>query len=143
MADFTATMALLPQYAMANAAWYISPSGFAQSMVPIAMAAGGNTTREVADGPDKNYFLGFPVRTVTAMTSGAGQHPGEVACLFGDFAQACTYGNRRTVSIRTSTDRFMEYDQLLTYASTRNSMVAHELGSTTDPGSLIALQFGP
>lgn len=141
MEDFTTTMALLPQYAMPGAAWYISPSGYGQSMVPLAMAAGGNTTAEVADGPDRAYFLGFPVRTVNAMPGGTGDLTGQVACLFGDFAQACTYGDRRSIQIKTSQDRFMEYDQLLTYASARNSMVAHELGDTTKAGSLVALMF--
>lgn len=141
MEDFSTTMALLPQYAMPGAAWYISPSGYGQSMVPLAMAAGGNTTAEVADGPDRAFFLGFPVRTVNAMPSAAGDVTGEVACLFGDFAQACTYGDRRSIQIKTSQDRFMEYDQLLTYASARNSMVAHELGDTEKAGSLVALMF--
>jgi len=142
MEDFTTTMALLPDYAMTGAAWYISPSGYGQSMAPLAIAAGGNTVGHIADGPSRVSFLGFPVHMVNAMPSGAGDHAGEVACLFGNFAQACTYGDRRAVTIKTSTERFIEYDQLLTVGTCRNAMVAHELGSDTKPGSLIALQFG-
>ena len=142
MEDFTTQMALLPDYAMAGAAWYISPSGYGQSMAPLAIAAGGNTVGHIADGPSRASFLGFPVHMVNAMASGAGDHGGEVACLFGNFAQACTYGDRRAVTIKTSTERFIEYDQLLTVGTCRNAMVAHELGTDTDPGSLIALKFG-
>ena len=142
MEDFTTQMSLLPDYAMTGAAWYISPSGYGQSMAPLAIAAGGNTVGHIADGPSRASFLGFPVHMVNAMASGAGSHAGEVACLFGNFAQACTYGDRRAVTIKTSTERFIEYDQLLTVGTCRNAMVAHELGTATDPGSLIALQFG-
>jgi HK97 family phage major capsid protein len=141
MEDFVGAMSLLPDYAVAGAKWFISPSGYGQSMVPIAMAAGGNTTQEVADGPNTAAFLGFPVVMCNAMPSGSGDQSGNVACLFGNFNQACTYGDRRAIQIKTSQDRFMEYDQLLTYASARNSMVAHELGDDSKPGSLIALQF--
>jgi len=142
MEDFTTQMSLLPDYAMTGAAWYISPSGYGQSMAPLAIAAGGNTVGEIAGGPSRAQFLGFPVHMVNAMASGAGDHAGEVACLFGNFAQACTYGDRRAVTIKTSTERFIEYDQLLTVGTCRNAMVAHELGDATSPGSLIALQFG-
>lgn len=142
MEDFVGAMSMLPDYAVAGAKWFISPSGYGQSMVPIAMAAGGNTTQEVADGPNTAAFLGFPVVMSNAMPSGSGAQNGKVACLFGNFNQACTYGDRRAIQIKTSEDRFMEYDQLLTYASCRNAMVAHELGDNTKPGSLIALQFG-
>lgn len=141
MADFTALVAMLPDYAMPRAAWYISPSGFGQSMVPLAMAAGGNAVADIGGGPDRGQFLGFPVRTVTAMPAGAGDLLDGIGVLFGDFEQACTYGDRRAITIKTSSERFMEFDQLLTYASARCAMSAHELGSGTAAGSLVGLKF--
>ena len=141
MEDFVGTMALLPDYAMAGAKWFISPSGFGQSMVPIAMAAGGNTTQEVADGPNTAAFLGFPVVTCNAMPSGSGDQAGNVACLFGNFSLSCSYGDRRAVSVKSSTERFFEYDQTAFMTTARNSMVFHESGDDSKPGGLIGLQF--
>ena len=141
MEDFTAAMALCPEYALGNAAWYISPAGFASGMVPIAMAAGGVTSAEVGDGPNRANFMGFPVRRVTVMQSGVGA-AGKVAALFGDFGMACTMGDRRRVEIKTSADRFMEFDQTLIYGNARVAMVAHDLGDTSEAGPLVALMFG-
>jgi HK97 family phage major capsid protein len=65
-----------------------------------------------------------------------------VGVLFGDLSQAATFGERRAVSIRTASERYIEFDQTLTFATTRNAMVVHDLGSTTKAGPLVALKFG-
>jgi HK97 family phage major capsid protein len=76
------------------------------------------------------------------MHSSLDDSSGEVACLFGDLSQAAVYGERRAIQIRTSADRWMEYDQTLTFASTRNAIVVSDVGSTTKAGPVVALKFG-
>jgi HK97 family phage major capsid protein len=145
--NFTDTLAKLPLYARRNAAWYVSPVGWGAAMLRLAMLpggssnAGGNSTDNVAAGFGET-FLGYPVRLVHSMESGLTGTTGKVAALFGDLSQAATFGERRAISIKTASERYVEYDQTLTFATTRNAMVVHDLGSTTKAGPVVALKFG-
>lgn len=137
--DFTDTVAKLPLYARRNAAWYVSPAGYGSAMLRLAMASGGNTRADVAGGFELR-FLGFPVRLVHSMESALTGTEDSVLCLFGDLSQAATFGERRAVSIRTASERYIEFDQTLTFATTRNAMVVHDLGTTSKAGPIVALQ---
>jgi len=138
--DFTNAVSRLPLYARRNAAFYISPAGYGSSMLRLMMATSGNTAADVAGGAGLQ-FLGFPVRLVHSMVSDLTGTGEQIACLFGDLSQAATFGERRAVSIRTASERYIEYDQTLTFATTRNSLVVHDLGSTTVAGPIVALKF--
>lgn len=138
--DFTNVVARLPLYARRNAAFYISPAGYGSSMLRLMMATNGNSASDVAGGAGLQ-FLGFPVRLVHSMVSDLTGTASKIACLFGDLSQAATFGERRAVSIRTASERYIEYDQTLTFATTRNAMVVHDLGSTTVAGPICALKF--
>lgn len=138
--DFTNAVSRLPLYARRNAAFYISPAGYGSSMLRLMMATSGNSASDIAGGAGLQ-FLGFPVRLVHSMESDLTGTAGGIACLFGDLSQAATFGERRAVSIRTASERYIEYDQTLTFATTRNSLVVHDLGSTTVAGPIVALKF--
>jgi HK97 family phage major capsid protein len=147
MGNFTDMVARLPLYARRNAAFYISPAGWGSAMLRLAMlpggssGPGGNSTSDVATGFGER-FLGYPVRLVHSMESRLTGTTAGVACLFGDLSQAATFGERRAISIRTASERYIELDQTLTFATTRNAMVVHDLGSTTKAGPVVALKFG-
>lgn len=138
--DFTACVAKLPLFAKRNAKWYVSPSGWGASMLRLMAAAGGNTKGDVASGYAEQ-FLGYPVVLVHSMVGDLSGTASEVGCLFGDLSQAATFGERRSISIRTASERYIEYDQTLTFASTRNAISVHDLGSNSVAGPMIALQF--
>lgn len=139
--DFTNVVAKLPLYARnRNAKWYVSPAGYGSSMLRLMMAASGNNRADVAAGANLQ-FLGFDVVLVHPLESALTSTTGKVACLFGDLSQAATMGIRREVSIKTDASRFIEYDQLLTFATARMASVAHDLGSTTAAGPMVALKF--
>jgi HK97 family phage major capsid protein len=140
LSDFTNTVARLPLYARRQAKWYISPAGYGSSMLRLMMASNGNNVADVAGGAGLQ-FLGFPVVLTHPLESDLTGTNSEVACLFGDLAQAATFGERRAVSIRTSTERFIELDQTLTFATTRNAIVVHDLGDNVKAGPLVALRF--
>jgi HK97 family phage major capsid protein len=139
LTDFTNAVARLPVYARRNAAWYISPAGYGSSMLRLAMSAGGVSTQNI-EGGFGNTFLGYPVRLVHSMESNLTGTANSVLALFGDLSQAATFGERRAVSIRTASERYIEYDQTLTFATTRVAMVTHDLGSTTVAGPIVALR---
>lgn len=147
MKNFTDLVAKLPVYARRNAAFMISPVGWGAAMLRLAMLpggsanAGGNSTDNVAAGFGER-FLGYPVVQVHSMVSALTGTTGQVACLFGDLSQAAVFGERRAINIRTASERYIEYDQTLTFATTRNAMVVHDVGSTTKAGPVVALKFG-
>ena len=147
--NFTDTLAKLPLYARRNAAWYISPAGWGAAMLRLAMlpgsftttiGAGGTTADNVVAGLGETW-LGYPVRLVHSMEGNLTGTTGKVAALFGDLGQAATFGERRAINIRTASERYIELDQTLTFATTRNAMVVHDLGSTTKAGPIVALRF--
>ena len=140
LSDFTNTVARLPLYARRQAKWYISPAGYGSSMLRLMMASSGNNVADVAGGAGLQ-FLGFPVVLTHPLESNLTGTNSNVACLFGDLTQAATFGERRAVSIRTSSERFIELDQTLTFATTRNAIVVHDLGDNTKAGPLVALRF--
>jgi HK97 family phage major capsid protein len=140
LVDFTNLVARLPVYARRNARWYISPAGYGSSMLRLMMAANGNNQADVAGGAGLQ-FLGFPVVLCHPLESRLTGTQDAVGCLFGDLSQACTMGVRREVEIRTDTSRFIEFDQVLTFATSRVSVVAHDLGDNTKAGPIVALRL--
>lgn len=143
--DFTALLAKTPLYAQRNAAWYISPAGFAASMQRLALSAGasglsgGNTASDVATGLGLQ-FLGFPVRLVHVLDGTLGVDNGKIKVLFGDLGLATMYGVRRAMSVRTSTERYAELDQTLMLATTRFAALTHDVGTTSVAGPVVALK---
>jgi HK97 family phage major capsid protein len=109
-------------------------------MLRLLMAAGGNNGADVAGGGGLN-FLGFPVVLTHPLESRLSGTGSAIACLFGDLSQACTMGTRREISVKTDSSRFIEFDQLLTFATARVAMVAHDLGDTSKAGPIVALKF--
>jgi len=85
-------------------------------MLRLMMATNGNNVADVAGGAGLN-FLGFPVVLVHPLESRLTGTTSGVACLFGDLSQACTMGTRREISVKTDASRFIEFDQLLTFAT--------------------------
>jgi HK97 family phage major capsid protein len=138
--DFTNTVAKLPLYARRNAKWYISPAGYGSSMLRLMMAVSGNNVADVAGGAGLN-FLGFPVVLVHPLESRLTGTGSAVAALFGDLSQAAVMGTRREVRIATDTSRFIEFDQLLTFATSRVAIAMQDLGTTSKAGPIVALKF--
>jgi HK97 family phage major capsid protein len=148
MKNFTDLLARLPMYARSrNARWYISPAGWGSAMLRLAMlpggttGPGGNSSDNVAAGFGET-FLGYPVTLVQSMESRLTGTSAGCAAIFGDLSQAAIFGERRAISIKTASERYIEFDQTLTFATTRNAMVVNDLGSTTKAGPVVALKFG-
>ena len=137
--DFEQMVGKLPQYAVANAAWYVSRVGWANSMLRLAEAAGGNTVAQVAGGAPFQ-FLGFPVviaqvmnSTTTAQTSTDG------LAYLGDLRLAVTMGTRRGISIDVDPSRYFEFDQIAIRGTQRFDLNVHERGTASVAGPVIML----
>lgn len=140
LADFESMVGQLPQYAEANAKWYISKAGWAASMLRLVDAAGGNTWRDLADGKRELSFLGYPVVIVQVMNSTlSAQVNATNVVLFGDMRQAATFGNRRGISVFPSEHRYMEFNQIGVRGMERFDINFHERGTASVAGSLISM----
>jgi|694.fasta_scaffold00746_22 HK97 family phage major capsid protein len=146
IADFTTAMAALPMYARSNAKWYISPAGFAASMQRLALTsgsgtglAGGNTQNDVQNALGLR-FMGYPVVLVNAMDSTLGTDNSKTKVLFGDLELGAIYGDRKAMTIRTSTDRYAELDQTLMVAVNRFDIAVHGVGTNSEVGAIVAMQ---
>lgn len=136
--DFVSVVSRLPQY-VRQPKWYISPAGYGTAMLRLMALAGGNAKADLAGGfPDQ--FMGYPVVKVLPMVSDLTSTGGKVLALFGDLTLSSTFGERRAVSLKTDTSRYVELDQTFTFATTRVAIVTHDLGSTTEAGPVIALK---
>jgi len=134
--EIVGVMQLLPTYAMPGAKWYINPAGKAACFDALALAAGGNTTREIASGAEP-MFAGYPVVVSSAMPSAPTN--GTVAVLFGDLSMSTTFGDRRGITIKVSDQRYIEYDQIAIQATERFCIVNHDIGDTSTAGPVVAI----
>lgn len=134
VADFLGAVAKLPTY-VTNPVWYISSYGFAQSMQRLDLNASGRVSFENGTG---FQFLGYPVVISNVMPK-SGDQSGKVMALLGDASLAGMYGIRSAFSTRISTERYVEYDQVLYLGVARADMNWHSLGSATEAGPMVAV----
>jgi HK97 family phage major capsid protein len=137
--DFEQMVGKLPQYAVANAAWYVSRVGWANSMLRLAEAAGGNTVAQVAGGAPFQ-FLGFPVVIAQVMNSTTtAQVSTDGLAYLGDLRLAVTMGTRRGISIDVDPSRYFEFDQIAIRGTQRFDLNVHERGTASVAGPVIML----
>jgi HK97 family phage major capsid protein len=133
--EIVTIMSLLPTYAIPRAKWYIHPAGKAGCLDALALAAGGNTTREIAAGAQP-MFGGYPIVVSSAMPSAPTN--ATVYVLFGDLSLSTTFGDRRGITIKVSDQRYLEYDQIGIQATERFCIVNHDIGDTSTAGPVVA-----
>lgn len=124
--EVIAMIAALPKYARPNAKWYIDPVGKAALFDRMLAAAGGNTIQSLQGKIEPNY-LGYPIVEAPAMSYTEGTDA-VIMFFFGDLSMAATFGNRRGITIKVSTDRYIEYDQIGIQATERFCIVNHDIG---------------
>jgi len=139
LVDFESMIGKLPEFPGIMPEWYISKAGWAASMMRLADAAGGNTAMEI-EGRRRQMFLGFPVnwvqpmnKVLTAQTSTSG------LCYFGDLSMSSMFGQRLGVQIKTSEERYLEYDQIGIRGTERFAINVHDVGDTSNAGAMIML----
>jgi len=138
-ADFSATVAKLPNFPGLKPAWHCSRVGFYESMDRLAQAAGGNTRSDLEGGAARQ-FMGFPVVFNESMNSTSGTDASKIKFLFGDLGAAATFGIRRGLSVSVTTDRYFELDQIGIKGVARWGISVHDLGDNTNAGPVIALK---
>ena len=134
--DFTSTMGLLPQYAIANAKFYMSQQMFYSVVANLLANAGGNRLDILSQGIEKR-LLGFPVVIAQKLPITA-PGSGKVQFHFGDMAKAVMMGERRGVTIKRSDHRYFENDQIGLLGTERFDVNVHDMGDTVLCGPLVS-----
>jgi HK97 family phage major capsid protein len=135
--DFTALLAMTPRYALDNAKFICSPYVYHQVMQRLDLAQGVSSLQTGAGAS----FLGYEVVLSQAMP-GSSAGAGDCIALFGDFSRAGAFGIRRDFEIRSSADRYVEYDQTALFGTLRATAVWHDLGSASAAGPVVGLELG-
>jgi HK97 family phage major capsid protein len=135
--DFAETIGLLPSYARATAGWYVTPQVYSTAMLPLMLSAGGVSAAELASGASEQRFMGYPVYFNNSMRTSVSN--GQAVCLFGDLRLSTHYGLRRDITVRASTDRYIEFDQTYFQATCRFDIVTSDVGDASTAGPVVAL----
>lgn len=139
LADFEAIVGQLPQYAEANAKWFISRAGYYASMARLMDAGGGNTTAELAGGVRTPMFLGYPVVFSQVLNSTLTSQASTKILAFGDLRLAAILGNRRGLGVKISDQRYLEYDQIGILGTERFDINVHETGGASTAGAILVM----
>lgn len=134
--DLTSTMGILPQYAIANAKWYMSQQMFYTVVANLLANAGGNRLDILSQGLEKR-LLGFPVVIAQKLPISA-PGSGKVQFQFGDLSKAAVMGERRGVTIKRSDHRYFENDQIGLLGTERFDINVHDMGDTSVAGPLVS-----
>jgi HK97 family phage major capsid protein len=130
LADHESVVARLPQYAdTMNAAWYCHRTYYFETMMRLALAAGGTTAAEVISGTREFRFLGYPVRITQTMPKTDANS--QVACLLGDLRMAAALGDRRENRIAMSEHSDFANDLLAVRGTTRLDINVHDVGNAS------------
>lgn len=139
MADFTATMAILPdKYWQYPLAWLCSSGFYFGAMLRVQAAAGGNTISSLEQGANgRPMFLGYPVYFTNHLDTST--TAASTCALFGAFSQAVVIGDRMGISIAQSEHLGFAEDVLAIRATTRYDINCHAMGSATagDVGAIV------
>lgn len=139
LVDFHGVTGLLPQYAKNRARWYCSSVAWSEAMERLMYAGGGNTVSTIGGGSGPS-FLGYPVVISQVLNSVSAADTSAIKLLFGDLSMAAAMGDRRSIEIATSADRYFELDQLAIRGTERFDINVHDIGGGSTAGPIVALK---
>lgn len=139
VADIAKMMAVLPQFAKANAKFYCSSVCNELVFGRLKATAGGNTVQTLQGTTGENW-LGYPIVISQVLPAGPSTSYDTLPMLyFGDLSKSSSMGDRRQVRVFPSAHRYMELDQIGIMATERIDIVNHDLGNSTTGGPIVAL----
>ena len=96
--------------------------------------------RVAPGGKPNRSYLGYPVVIDQTLPTTVSTINNVAMLFFGDLRLAATMGERRGIRVKTSDDRYFEYDQIGIQATERVDINVHDLGDATTAGPLVALE---
>lgn len=137
--DLGSLLAAVRASAMPNAAWYCSVTCFAQTFCRIVSTGGGYMDSGVVDGVKTPFYLGFPVILSPKMPLITTSLSGKMMLAFGDMYAGAALGQRRSITLARSEDRYLDQGQIAVLGTQRFHANVHDVGDNTNFGSLAVL----
>jgi HK97 family phage major capsid protein len=143
LANLNSMTSILPLYAEAGAAWYMSKLVYGQTVERLISAAGGNTWNILATGGPRRECLGYPIILCTKMPKTNANS--QIIALFGDLSLAADFGDRKQLSIAMSDsasvggESVFERNQIAIRATSRFDINVHDVGTATAAGPIVGL----
>lgn len=138
--DLGGLVAAVRASAIPRAAWFVSVTGFGETMARLASGPGGGTLETlIDDGVPTRFFNGFPVILTQKLPLISTTLTGRAMLAFGDMYGAAVLGQRRSLTIARSDHRYLDTDQIAILGTERFDAVIHDMGDNTNAGSLAVL----
>lgn len=137
LANFLAMQGNLPEYAakMGNLKWYCHRNFYYNTMLSLALAAGGVTEAEIlAAGAVEPRFLGYPVEFAQVMPKVFATS--QIPCFFGNMPMTASLGDRRQVTIALSEHLNFDSDELAMRGTERFDINVHDVGNASATAGL-------
>lgn len=139
--DWIKPIAQQPNIRGARNAWCMHKSVYAESLLALELAAGGNTRADIQSA-GRPSFNGDPIYFVDSMVNSTEAESGDIVAVYGDFRKACALGIREDLEITSSGHAaFLNYSTIVLGAS-RFAFAVDRVGTDSVPGAVIALQLG-
>jgi HK97 family phage major capsid protein len=138
--DLTNLMAGVLATGITDAKWYISATGYAQTMARLAGTGGGLVAYQRADGTIRANYLGFPVVFSSKLPNVQSSLSGKLMMAFGDLSQSSVIADSQSgTAIDVSEDRYLDSDQVAVRGVRRLDIVNHSIGDASTYGPIAAL----
>lgn len=143
MADFGKLEGTVANVEAANLCYVASRQFYFQVMVRLMNAGGGNNNIALEDGPAKRngaggQFNGYPVyfSQVMPLTYASAAY----SAYFGDIKNACYFGDRSSIEVAASDQRYFDTDEIAFRCVDRFSFVCANDGRASSNGLVAALK---
>jgi len=139
LADFIKVVAILPEYGdNENTAWYMHRTFFWNTVVPLMIAAGGTTMKDIENAPTK-MFLSYPVRISQSLPRADANS--QIPALLGDISLSSTFGDRlgQQVKQTDTNDDDWDNDLLSMKSLERFDINHHDVGDTAEAGPVVGI----
>ena len=143
LAEFNNVVGKLPTFGdTPNTRWYMHKTVYHTVCEKLKLAAGGNTSADIAAGGTPR-FIGYDVVFTQVMpkTDAVSQ----IDALLGDLSLASTFGDRRQTTIATSEHIYFAEDELGIRGTERFDINVHDVGNASataasrEPGPIVGL----
>lgn len=134
-----AVMGRLPAQYHKTAVWACSGSMLSNIFDRLGAASGGVTWAERKGMGYVPMYAGRPIVLCDDMNQTL-DSSSAIDAYFGDFSRGCAFGNRLEMSIEMSTQEAFSSYQVVFLGVSRFDFVAHDVGTTTAAGPIVALK---
>jgi len=137
--QLVSALALVPQFARSGMVWTGTPEVVTASLLHRSMTTVGGLTMAEFDNSEVPSFLGVPIVTNNVMNADLDTGGNVVDLMVGNFSLAADFGDRMSVEIDTSDQRYWDEANIGIRGLVRHDINIHDLGSTTTASPVVAL----